>query len=262
VVTTAYDPMLGKVIVHGPDRESARRALVRALDDTAILGLTTNVGYLRELAAGDAFRNAAIDTAWLDRTTLEPPSPDRARVFVAWVVAMLADSGPRHPFQADSWRSGADPAPVVVHLDVPVAVDRVHGRVGDHEVRQLSADQHLLVLSIDGRRDQAVVNVQPHILEVVHHGQRYVFERPDVFGDHSVLAGDGILLAPMPGTLLAVDVVEGESVEEGQRLGVLEAMKMELALKAPFAGTVSAVGAAVGGQVQLGQLLFEVSTHE
>ncbi|MGZ4476954.1 MAG: acetyl/propionyl/methylcrotonyl-CoA carboxylase subunit alpha [Nocardioides sp.] len=262
VVTTAYDPMLGKVIVHGPDRESARRALVRALDDTAILGLTTNVGYLRELAAGDAFRNAAIDTAWLDRTTLEPPSPDRARVFVAWVVAMLADSGPRHPFQADSWRSGADPAPVVVQLDEPVAVDRVHGRVGDHRVRQLSADQHLLVLSIDGRRDQAVVNVQPHLLEVVHHGQRYVFERPDVFGDHSVLAGDGILLAPMPGTLLAVDVAEGESVEEGQRLGVLEAMKMELALKAPFAGTVSAVGAAVGGQVQLGQLLFEVSTHD
>ena len=58
--------MLGKVIVHGPDREAARRALVAALDDTAILGLTTNVGFLRILAASDEFRDATIDTAWLD----------------------------------------------------------------------------------------------------------------------------------------------------------------------------------------------------
>jgi acetyl-CoA/propionyl-CoA carboxylase, biotin carboxylase, biotin carboxyl carrier protein len=262
VVTTAYDPMLGKVIVHGPDRESARRALVAALDDTAILGLTTNVGHLRELVAGDAFRDAAIDTAWLDRTTLEPPSPDRARIFVAWVVAMLASGGPRHPFQADGWRSGADAAPVLVQLDQPVLVDRVHGRVGDHAVRQLSAEQHVLALAIDGRRDQAVVNVQPHILEVVHHGHRFLFERPDVFADHGPLGGDGTLLAPMPGTVLAVDVAEGDVVVEGQRLGVLEAMKMELALTAPFDGTVAAVGAATGDQVQLKQLLFEVTADE
>ena len=62
----------------------------------------------------------------------------------------------------------------------------------------------------------------------------------------------------MPGTVLAVDVAEGETVEQGQRLGVLEAMKMELALKAPFDGTVTTVGAAVGGQVALGQVLFVV----
>jgi 3-methylcrotonyl-CoA carboxylase alpha subunit/acetyl-CoA/propionyl-CoA carboxylase biotin carboxyl carrier protein len=257
-VTTAYDPMLGKVIVHGPDRESARRALLAALDDTAILGLTTNVGFLRALVAGDDFRDATIDTAWLDRTTLEPPSPDRARIFVAWTVAMLASAGPRHPFQADGWRSGAEPAPIQVQLDVPVLVDRATGRVGDHEVRELSAEQHVLVLTIDGRRDHAVVNVQPHILEVVHQGQRFVFERPDVFGDHGPAAGDGTLLAPMPGSVLAVDVAVGDTVTEGQRLGVLEAMKMELALKAPFDGTVGAVEVEVGDQVQLKQLLFEV----
>ena len=259
VVSTAYDPMLGKVIVHGPDREAARRALVAALDDTAILGLTTNVGHLRELVAGDAFRDAAIDTAWLDRTTLTPPSPDRARIFLAWAVATQADTGPRHPFQADGWRSGADPAPVTVQLDRPVVVDRARGRVGDHDVTQLSADDHVLVLVVDGHRDQAVVNVQPHALEVVHHGHRHVFERPDVFGDHAAVAGDGTLLAPMPGTVLAVDVAAGEAVAAGQRLGVLEAMKMELALTAPFDGTVEVVGAARGDQVGLGQLLFEVA---
>src|SRR5690606_5771344 len=73
VVSTSYDPMLGKVVVHGPDRESARLGLVAALDRTAILGLTTNTGFLRALVASEEFRDAEIDTAWLDRVTLDAP---------------------------------------------------------------------------------------------------------------------------------------------------------------------------------------------
>jgi 3-methylcrotonyl-CoA carboxylase alpha subunit/acetyl-CoA/propionyl-CoA carboxylase biotin carboxyl carrier protein len=259
VVSTAYDPMLGKVIVHGPDREAARRALVAALDGTAVLGLTTNTGFLRALAAGEEFRDATIDTAWLDRHS--PPAPDRdiPRVFVAWVQAMIyavEDTG--HPFRADGWRAGADPAPILVELDQTVVVDRARGRVDDHEVRQLSAEHHVAVLLIDGRREQAVVNVQPHIVEVVHRGQRFVFDRPDVFGDHAVAAGDGTITAPMPGTVIDVRVEAGAIVAEGDVLGVLEAMKMELALKAPFAGTVAALDAVVGDQVALGATLFVV----
>ncbi len=258
VVSTSYDPMLGKVIVRGPDRESARRALVSALDDTAILGLTTNTGFLRALVASEEFRDATIDTAWLDHHEVQQPSRDVARVFVAWVQAMLVAQDTGHPFQSDGWRSAADPAPTIVELDETVRVDRTRGRVGDYEVRELSAEQHVAVLAIDGRREQAVVNVQPHIAEVVHRGQRFVFDRPDVFAAHGPAAGAGTLTAPMPGTVLAVDVAEGGVVEEGQRLGVLEAMKMELALKAPFTGTVSTVGAKTGDQVALGQVLFVV----
>ena len=263
VVSTSYDPMLGKVIVRGPDRESARRALVAALDDTAILGLTTNTGFLRALAASDEFRDAAIDTAWLDRHTVPEPSPDLARVFVAWISAMLVagrDAG--HPFRADGWRSGADPAPILVELDETVPVDRARGTVGDHEVYQLSAAHHVAVLSIDGRRERAVVNVQPHIVEAVHRGQRFVFERPDVFGDHALDVSDGSVIAPMPGTVLDVRVSEGQTVAEGDVLGALEAMKMELSLKAPFAGTVTAVGAATGDQVALGATLFVVTPED
>ena len=69
------------------------------------------------------------------------------------------------------------------------------------------------------------------MLEAVHQGQRFVFERPDPFAEHGPQAGDGSLTAPMPGTVLAVDVAVGDQVEEGQRLGVIEAMKMELALR-------------------------------
>jgi 3-methylcrotonyl-CoA carboxylase alpha subunit/acetyl-CoA/propionyl-CoA carboxylase biotin carboxyl carrier protein len=262
VVSTSYDPMLGKIIVTGPDRETARRALVAALDDTAILGLTTNLGFLRALAASDEFRDATIDTAWLDTAEVPEPANDTARVIAAWTQAMLVATDTGHPFQADGWRSAADPAPVIVELDRPVRVDRARGLVDDGEhrvvVTELLAAMHTVVLTIDGRRERAVVNVDTHRVEVVHHGHRHVFERPDVFGDRAADVGDGTILAPMPGTVLDVRVEAGQRVAEGDVLGTLEAMKMELSLKAPFAGTVAAVDAATGDQVALGAALFRV----
>ena len=260
VVSTSYDPMLGKVIVHGPDREAARRALVDALDDTAVLGLTTNVGFLRVLAASDEFRDATIDTAWLDSASVPEPDIGVARLFAAWteayVLTEVADWG--HPFQGDGFRLGADPAPVIVELDRPVVVDRAAALVDGVPVRPLLAERHVVVLSIDGRREQAVVNVQPHFVEVVHRGHRRVFTRPDVFAGAHADAGDGTITAPMPGTVLSVSAEEGDEVAEGDVLGIMEAMKMELSLKAPFAGTVSKVGAAQGDQVKLGAVLLVV----
>ena len=258
VVSTAYDPMLGKVIVHAPTREAARLALVDALDETAILGLTTNVGFLRALADGAAFAAAEIDTAWLDRHPLPPPDAEVPRQLVAWVSAMLVAADHGHPFQADGFRLGADPAATIVELDRPVRVDRVAGSVDGVPFRQLSAADHVISADVDGRRVRAVVNVQPHIAEVSLHGQRFVFDRPDPFGDHAAEVGDGTVVAPMPGTLLEVRVVVGDHVDDGAVLGMMEAMKMELALTAPFAGTVTEVDAAVGARVALGAPLFVV----
>ena len=233
VVSTSYDPMLGKVIAHGPDRESARTTLVRALDDTAILGLTTNAGFLRALVAGDEFRDATIDTAWLDRNDVAPPDPAPARRLAAWAVF---DSGRElaGPFRSDGCRIAPGEAPTVVELDEPVVL------TGPPRHAPISLVRHNQV-------------------EVAHHGQRFVFERPDPMVAHGPVAGDGTLLSPMPGTVLDVRVAEGDAVEEGQVLGVLEAMKMELSLKAPFAGTVATVGSEVGRQVKLGDVLFVVA---
>ena len=265
-VGTSYDPMLGKVIVHGPTREAARKKLVAALDDTAVIGLTTNTGFLRELAASDEFRDAAIDTGWLDRfpegVTL--PDDDVAAVFAAWVVAQDAPRDPSPFGVGDGWRSAGPPAPVTVELEDRwlVSADEVSGPTGTHAVAQVDRAGHVVRLEVDGVVLEAVVVVETHVVEVAHRGHTRRFVRPDAFGPGAGSGmTDGTLLAPMPGTLLAVDVSEGDAVEEGQRLGVLEAMKMELALRAPHTGAVTTVGAAVGEQVALGQVLFEVKSE-
>ena len=177
VVSTAYDPMLGKIVAHGPDRETARRALVAALDDTAILGLTTNAGFLRALVASDEFRDATIDTAWLDRHDVPAPDADVPRVMAAWISAMLAATDTGHPFQRDGFRLGAEPAPTIVALDREVVVDRHRGTVDGVPVQQVSAENHVLELAVDGHTGAPSSTCRPTWSRWSFRGQRHVLDR-------------------------------------------------------------------------------------
>ena len=289
-VSTSYDPMLGKVIVHGSTREAARRALVTALDDTAILGLTTNLGFLRGLAASDEFRDNAIDTAWLDShpDAIRPEGAETAAVLAAWALAH-AQPQDGTPFgTADGWRSAGPAAATPVELTVdgetvlfevgravvsrrasvtgtaPSSTTRDGSTTGgvstsstteaEWAVHPIASDAEVLRLEIDDRVHEGSVRIGAHRVDVAHLGHTFTFPRPDPFGPGAAVASsDGTVSAPMPGTVLAVSVEVGRTVEEGDVLGVMEAMKMELSLKAPMAGTVSTVGAAVGDQVALGR---------
>ena len=277
-VGTHYDPMLGKVIAAGPTREAARRSLVAALDDTAVLGLTTNLGFLRRLVASDAFRDAAVDTAWLDRAAAQgsvlPAEPSgTALVLAAWALAADPPGRrPQHPFGAlDGFRVAGPPAPVVVELDEGdvrhvVTVDlagSVTTAERTYEVHPLAGDRGLVRLEVDGVLVESEVVRDAHGVTVAHHGEAHRFAVPDAFGPSGAAAAtDGTVAAPMPGVVLAVNVAAGDRVEEGAVLGVLEAMKMELSLSAPHAGVVRTVGAAVGDRVALGDALFEVAAEE
>jgi acetyl-CoA/propionyl-CoA carboxylase, biotin carboxylase, biotin carboxyl carrier protein len=268
--------MLGKVVAVGADRDAARRRLVDALDRTAILGLTTNTGFLRSLADDRPFADAVIDTAWLDRSRLpDGIGEEDPLAIAAWtdVAVQQMTSGGPHPFQPDGWRLAGPAAPFVVELDDRVlAVDPATGDVeGVHGAFRSTSVQieplatpadHVVDVKVTsrtgGHRYRAVVNADAHEVELVVRGQRFVFERPDVFADHGPAAGDGSINAPMPGTVLDVRVEPGQEVAGGDVLGTMEAMKMELALTSPFAGTVAAVDAKAGEQVALGARLFVV----
>ena len=276
VVGTSYDPMLGKVIVHGATREAARQALLQALDDTIVLGLTTNVGFLRQLVASDAYRASAIHTGWLDAhlDDFHRSRPDEALCIAAWELAVqLASADPSHPFGvADGWRSGGPAADVPVQLDGDVVrVSRSRGTVstGDLSLRVRpvassgGGETAPLRLEIDGVIHEAHVEIGPHEVVVGYRGQPQVFSRPDAFGPGSAAAvSDGTVKAPMPGTVLTVSVQAGSSVAAGDTLAVMEAMKMELALKAPTDGVVASVGAVAGDSVAMGQALFVVADAE
>ncbi|MCF4121986.1 ATP-grasp domain-containing protein [Antribacter sp. KLBMP9083] len=270
VVPAAYDSLVGKVIARGEDREAARQALVGALDNTAILGLTTNTGFLRALADSAAFRDGEVDTAWLDGHEVDPPDPWSALVAAAWAITSLG---------GDGWRAGGPPGPAWVELGEHVLVV-ARAPSGEGEVREASGagrdaaeragvvragvvragvvrDAGDGLLEVDGVVGRFVVEVRPRAVEVAHRGHTFRFARPDGSSVREAEAGDGVVLAVMPGTLTRVDVRPGERVKRGQALGVLEAMKMELALTAPADGVVT-VGAAAGERVAARQVLFEV----
>jgi len=238
VVTSSFDPMLAKVIATGEDRTAAIDAMVQALDDTALFGLTTNTGFLRRLVDSAVFRAGGVDTGYLDthpEDLLSAPTVPRDAVQYA-AVMLWHDAG-------DGWRLAGDPAPLVL----PV-VDETGER---HEVTGLAATPPGPGTT-DGVRAWVAVEGQP-----------WVFERPDgTRRPRAVHAGDAEVTAPMPGTVISVEVAEGQHVAAGDRLGAVEAMKMELALTAPHDGVVTQVAAREGAQVKMGELLFHVEAPE
>lgn len=252
-VSTAYDPMLGKIVVDGADREDARRRMLDALDDTGIFGVTTNLGFVRRLVASAEFAAGEVHTAWLDSEaavelltpTSLPPEAARAAALL-WASFTVQDGG--SPWSvSDGWRAGGDPAPTRIVLVDEAGTSWEFGLSDDDIV----PDGVLAIADADG-------------LTIAWQGQNWRLETPDPMrGGHQIGAStDADIVAPMPGTVLRVDVAEGESVTLGQQLGVVEAMKMELALLAPYDGVVSHVGAVAGAQVPIKHLLFRVDVAE
>ncbi|MGI9085445.1 MAG: acetyl/propionyl/methylcrotonyl-CoA carboxylase subunit alpha [Aeromicrobium sp.] len=250
-VTTAYDPMIAKVVVHGADREAARHRMVGAIDDSAVFGLTTNLGFVRRLVGSDAFAEGAVDTGWLDSDAAEPlltapELPREALLVGADVIARARVDATGSPFAiGDGWRLSAPPAPREVPVMDAAGVTHWVGAVG-------AVPSALWHRNISGG------------VSVAWQGQLWLLTPVDPMrGDRGHGAvGDADVTAPMPATVLAIGVAEGDTVTAGQRLGALEAMKMELPLIAPHDGVVTHVGASAGEQVKQGALLLTVEAAD
>jgi len=276
-VSPHYDSMLGKVIAHGPDRAAALDRLARALDDTVLLGLTTNRGFLARLLRHPAFVDGSeVSTAFIarhfphDAARAEVPD-DAVWALAAWLSVM----GTAEALACDpAWFGWSNAA------GLPQPWRLMHGETerrgvfeGDARGATIRLDQAGIGVApagpgeivVDGRRRRYAHGWDGERLWLTVDGRDFDFlslRRQGRAAQGTGGAADGVLRAPMNGRVVRLDVAEGDVVAVGQPLVTLEAMKMEHLLVAAMAGRVAMVAVAVGDQAAPGQILIEVQPEQ
>jgi 3-methylcrotonyl-CoA carboxylase alpha subunit len=260
-VTPYYDPMIAKVIVHGATRGEALAALLSELDEALIIGPKTNLAFLGNLLRSPEFAAGTVDTGFIDanlgRLGAQPRPPDKKAVHAAarLLIERREESRVSRLDPSDPWRVAdsfelvgsrrialdvtVDGVPTRVNLIEGANVDPVTEREGGEEVSLHEANGG--VYAFAGGRQAFVQLVDPLAQAEAGAGE-----------------GDAAIRAPMNGRLVKLAVADGERVEAGQRLAVVEAMKMEHALVAPYAGVVRDLEANVGDQVEMGERIMRV----
>ncbi len=264
-VTPFYDPMIAKLIAHAPSRTAALEQLADALDHTLVAGPRTNVGFLSALCRTAEFRRGEFDTGFIDRNLPVLGATPRAIDYgaAALGVARLLDRDaarlegrreseqPLSPWdQADAFQlSGTRSQSLAIQIDGRDALALVRY---DRHGRSLSVESHA-----PDKNAHAVLGADAAY--VLRNGRQTVvrlkdFDAIDIeHGD-----GDGLVRAPMHGKVLALFVERGAKVSKGQRVAVLEAMKMEHTLTAPGDGVVSDIAVSAGAQIAEGARLMTV----
>ncbi|MGF6884191.1 acetyl-CoA/propionyl-CoA carboxylase biotin carboxyl carrier protein [Nocardia sp. GAS34] len=285
VIGSDYDPMLAKVIAHAPDRAGAIAALDRALGDTQVLGVQTNVDFLRFLLADADVVAGRLDTALLDERAVDyapaPATDDRfiAAAVLDWLRRWPAN--PQGPWDIpDGWRIGA-PAPTTIrlsggdrtaHVYIAGRPDRAEAWIQDEATEQASATpaRHTLSATLEGTELTLVLDGVRRGYRVAE-GEGRLWIAADRSGGVASLrivaeiaaraaadhVGEAEIRSPMPGSVIAAPAASGAVVAAGDPIVVVEAMKMEHTLTAPAAGTVELL-VDPGTQVQLDQLLARI----
>jgi 3-methylcrotonyl-CoA carboxylase alpha subunit len=285
-ITPWYDPMIAKLIVHGPDRAAALARLAQALREVEVAGVTTNVAFLRRIAESRAFRDADLDTGLIDRNREELLLGKDSIGFDFLAAAAFAElaeeeraareqaqgSGdPHSPWHSvDGWRLNEDSHHDFTFVDGEQAhAVRVMFREVGLRVRIGTAEASLagealadgrLLLRLDGRAFKARAVREASDWHIFCGGdyRRLALRAPLHGVDED--AGAGSLAAPMPGKVAQVLVEPGASVTRGQPLLILEAMKMEHTITAPADGVVQEVHYAAGEQVVEGAQLITLKS--
>ncbi|MEL6486895.1 MAG: biotin/lipoyl-containing protein, partial [Pseudomonadota bacterium] len=241
-VSPFYDPMIAKIVCQGSDRIEAIEELWQACTDVEIYPLKTNAAFLANLCVDEDFRSAKLDTGMIGRKIEDLiKAPEPSDEMLDYIAGGLADRDGSITLarQTAGLRLNAEPRAVLSFSD----------KEGNEYTRPCLEDGGW---EFDWAGDEllwfSLGNAKAYRVKVVR-------------GTGQASAADGAILAPMPGKVIAVDVSEGDVVTAGQRLMVLEAMKMEHALTAPFDGTVTGLDASEGGQVQVDAVLCVVEPN-
>ena len=268
-VTPFYDPMIAKLIAHGKTREDALDRLADALDQTIVIGPRSNAGFLAALCRAPGFRKGEFDTGFIDRNLTQlgaaPRGLDRAAAalgaqrLLAQEHARLAASREREPDEPTSPWDEADAfqlsgarrlALPILAEDKTVVAEIVYGPQGS-------------AVSVDGNTaaKDAVAVPGGDAVYVLHNGRQTKVRLRDVTLDEAGdQDGSGVVRAPMHGKILNILVEQGAHVTRGQRVAIIEAMKMEHTLVAPIDGIVAEIAVALDGQVAEGAKVVLIET--
>ncbi|MEO0550380.1 MAG: acetyl-CoA carboxylase biotin carboxylase subunit [Pseudomonadota bacterium] len=286
-ISTFYDPMIAKIIVHGDTRVNALGRLRLALSETAITGVETNAAFLSALAEDQDFSEGRVSTRYIEEhyeALFSPAETETLAVCAYALYQMQTGAGPElgfrlnAPRQAHFWGQVHDQPQrfTVSQNGEELSLTRsAHADAADRRSGQSSEDLGEITftgsIEADGRFAIALNGVRQTGYILPHLGCLRVFSNGrslDIGAfDPRLGAGDGhddagSLVAPMPGVILAVYVKEGDAIEKGQDLASMEAMKMEHTIIAPSSGTVISVKYAVGDQVKDGDRLFDIDTAD
>ena len=281
-ISPFYDPMIAKLIVWGADRKQALARMAQALSEFHIVGLATNIAFLKRLVEGDAFAHADLDTGLIERNsaTLFPPAgPAPLAALALAAVALVSTETSASANPADPWTSThgwrmngtyrrrlafGDEYAATTQAKV-YAIDmayHAHGWTFEadgkaHPLSLVSRHDGRYAIRLDGQAIQGTVRRDGETLHVFTGGLHHVLEWSDPLahaGEHET--ADGRLTAPMPGKVVAVIASSGQLVKKGEPLVIMEAMKMEHTIAAPSDGLVEEVLYQVGDQVADGAPLL------
>ncbi|MEW5424502.1 biotin carboxylase N-terminal domain-containing protein [Amorphus sp. 3PC139-8] len=264
-VTAFYDPMIAKIIAHGPTREAALDRLAKALAETVVAGPKTNLAFLRALVDQATVRAGRHDTGFVDTNAAALVGGAVADPAIAEAVALLF-SPPSEPVRVDGWQ---DPWSTTDGFAVSGGVGRgarvlvdgepydVHVSWGPEGVDVTFADARST-----GAREGAAVKTDGGVYALEGGRAVRVARFDPLEATLADLAGDDRITAPMHGKLVAVYVVEGDTVAKGDRLFTVEAMKMEHTVVAPEAGAVVSLSAGEGDQVAQGAPVVVIEPAE
>ena len=249
-VSPFYDPMLGKIIAHGASREEARRKLLRAVEDSVLLGVATNQRLLIDLLKHPDFINGDFSTGLIaEHFSVIPQQTATAEQLKLAAALFYQHSANQHTQTLARWRNTAS-VPVTYRLEA------------NGQLHSVSVDD--LQLTTDGRHASLVINGVRRRIAYHLDGNRLwlpgltVTDRTQQVASRQADASSGTVQAPMDGAIVDIRVCVGETVSKGQLLLVLEAMKMEHPLKAGIDGTVKEMRVMTGDQVRNRQVLLEI----
>jgi 3-methylcrotonyl-CoA carboxylase alpha subunit len=298
-VSTFYDPMLGKVVAWGESRGEAADRLHKALADVEIVGVTTNRALLTSVLADEEFRRGGVTTSFLDARAArlsfgEPKAGDVDAVLAALWCATHRSGGDALWADTRGWRLAAPPRSTWVFADRTVIIEcsgpndylaRVAGPGGhgagrggrsaghgersqgeravgqEYPLHIVARGAQSLDADVAGQMQRVSVVEVDQTLHLFRAGRQAALRLAQTEDALVVSAGaeEGSLLTPLPGTLVAVHVTEGQKVARGAPLVTVEAMKMEHTLTAPYDGIVTRLAFALKERVAAGAVLVELS---